>query len=83
MTNKPLRYNLTIELPSPEARETFASWLCNSGEQHYQDWMTYDIDSGEPVTFHYHGIEDETLEKNDPKRYGTFLVDNIIRTNIL
>jgi len=77
---------LTIEFDNQEALDNFASWLCNSGEQHYWNYMEVsesENDGDITVTsFHYHGPEDETKEKNDPSRYGKFMCDNIIRTTI-
>lgn len=32
------------------------------------------------TSFHYHGEEDESRDKSDPKRYGKFMCDNVIRT---
>lgn len=75
---------LTFEFDSPEAREHFATWLCESGEQDYWEWMRVrETESSGPITvlrFHYHGPEDETKAENDPSRYGEFLCDNTIRT---
>ena len=75
---------LTIEFDSPEAARYFALWLCESGEQQYWQCMEV-LEEGEEgnitaTSFHYHGVEDETKAKNDPKRYGKFMCDNIIRT---
>ncbi len=70
---------LTIEFPSQEQLEVFASWLCGSGEQHYWD---YDVGDGEAllVDFHYHGVEKTEYPHDDERRYGPFLADNTIRT---
>ena len=76
--------NLVIEFTNEEAAKHFASWLCESGEQNYWDWMECreQEENGDitAVSFHYHGIEDETKKKTDPKRYGEFMNDNTIRT---
>lgn len=34
-----MKHTLTIEFDNEEAAEHFASWLCESGEQSYWDWM--------------------------------------------
>ena len=75
---------LTLEFSSPEALKHFATWLCESGEQDYWEWMRYREGEEEgPITataFHYHGAEDTAKPVNDPARYGEFLCDNTIRT---
>ena len=74
---------LTIEFDSKEAMEHFATWLCEQGEQDYWNWMEYREEEEEGditvVSFKYHK-EDESFAENDPKRYGEFLEDGIIRT---
>ena len=75
---------LVIEFDSPEAREHFASWLCGAGEQDYWGWMECreQEEKGDitATQFHYHGEEDKSLAVDDPKRYGEFMADGIIRT---
>jgi hypothetical protein len=83
-----MKTKLVIEFDNQAAVEHFAHWLCGSGEQHYWSWMECreseeeEVDSGDitALQFHYHGEEDESLSEDDPKRYGDFLSDNIIRT---
>lgn len=74
---------LTIEFASKEARDCFATWLCRIGEQHYWEWMKKLEEHKEGdvtvVSFKYYK-EDESLPENDPKRYGEFIEDGIIRT---
>jgi hypothetical protein len=83
---KPKETILQIKFANEAAAEHFAHWLCGSGEQQYWDWMEYreeDEDGDITAThfhFHYHGEEDETKAQTDPKRYGEFMCDNIIRT---
>lgn len=76
--------NLIIKFANKKAAHHFASWLCESGEQHYWNWMEYreneKVGNITATEFHYHGEEDETKGKNDPKRYGKFMCDNVIRT---
>lgn len=78
--------DLVIKFPNEEAREYFASWLCNFGEQCYWDWMEAQEDENkENITatkFHYHGEEDKTKETSDPSRYNKFMNDGIIRTTM-
>jgi hypothetical protein len=78
------KVTLKIEFDNEEAMLGFASWLCESGEQSYWNWMEcreQDEDGDiTAVQFHYHGVEDETKAQNDPARYGEFMCDNIIRT---
>lgn len=77
---------LSIKFANKEALDHFASWLCGSGEQQYWDWMeTREQEEDGDITavdFHYHGEEDETKAKNDPQRYGAFMADNTIRTEV-
>jgi gentisate 1,2-dioxygenase len=81
----PQKHKLTFEFDSPEALNHFARWLCGSGEQEYWEWMRCCEDQ-EPtgnitaVRFEYHEIRDKSLPSDDPKRYGEFLGENVIRT---
>ena len=79
--------NVTIEFPTQEHLEDFASWMCNSGEQYYGLWQSAlqpSPPSGRPddrrVAFHYHGVENEEFPVTDARRFGPFLCDNTIRT---
>ena len=76
--------DIVIKFSSKKAADHFASWLCESGEQQYWDWMEYreQEESGNitATSFHYHGEEDESKDQDDPKRYGKFMCDNTIRT---
>ncbi len=80
--------DLIIKFPNKEAADFFASWLCNSGEQNYWEYMTYreeEFPNEKNITaisFHYHGEEDKTKSTTDPLRYGKFMDDGIIRTTI-
>lgn len=78
--------DLVIKFDSKEARRHFALWLCGSGEQHYWDDMrAAEEEHGGNITaihFGYHGPEDETKERSDPARYGEFLCDGVIRTEL-
>ena len=75
---------IKIEFDNAKIAEHFASWLCESGEQQYWDWMEYreQEESGDitATSFHYHGVEDETKAEDDESRYGDFMCDNTIRT---
>lgn len=75
---------LLIQFANQKAAMQFASWLCESGEQSYWEWMRYREDEEEgnitATEFHYHGVEDESKEKTDSTRYKKFMSDNIIRT---
>lgn len=75
---------IQIKFSNDKAAGYFASWLCNSGEQQYWEWMenAEEMEDGDitAVNFHYHGKEDETKATNDPTRYGEFMCDNVIRT---
>jgi hypothetical protein len=56
---------ISIEFDNPEAAGHFATWMCESGEQDYWNWMEYreeDEEEGDitATSFHYHGVEDET-----------------------
>ena len=79
------KIKLTMEFDNQEALEHFASWLCESGEQDYWQWMEVREEEEEEgnitaLEFHYHGPEDETKTQDDPARYRGFLCDNTIRT---
>lgn len=86
MSKKDKTTDITIRFANPRAASHFAEWLCGSGEQQYWNWMEYreQEEDGDitAVSFHYHGEEDETKAENDPKRYGKFMGDNIIRTSV-
>lgn len=73
---------LKIEFASKEALDHFALWLCESGEQHYWDWMEAreEEEDGDitATEFHYHGPENDQFP--DARRYHEFMVDNTIRT---
>ena len=68
---------LKIDFDNEKAREHFALWLCESGEQMYWEWMEYrEQEEAGPITalqFNYHGPK-----KDSP---NGFLPDGIIRTN--
>src|SRR5665213_1327143 len=90
--------NIQIQFANKKVADGFCEWLCNQGEQDYFNAMEYreKEEDGDitVVSFHYHGKEDETKAKNDPKRYllhrvigfmgntkyGGFMEDGIIRT---
>lgn len=64
----------------------FAYWMCDHAEQDYWEWMRCREDEEEgdiTVTrFGYHGPEDTSKAKDDPKRYGEFMCDWTIRTEL-
>ncbi len=75
--------NLVIQFHSKKAREHFATWLCEQGEQNYWDWMSYrEQEETGPitVTFEYHPIVRPDLPEDNARRYGRFLADGVIRT---
>lgn len=76
---------IQIKFANPEAAKHFASWLCESGEQSYWDWMEYREEDEEgditAIDFDYHN-EDISKEKTDSSRYKEFMSDNIIRTTV-
>lgn len=84
MSKKDKTTDIIIRFENPRAASHFAHWLCGSGEQGYWNWMEYREEEEEgditAVEFEYHGEEDKTKARNDPKRYGAFMNDNIIRT---
>lgn len=83
MTDK---IKLAIEFDSREAAEHFGTWLCESGEQSYWEWMRYrEPEEPGPITatqFHYHAGEDTSYPVDDKRRYrkAKFLGDLTIRT---
>lgn len=85
MSNKN-KTKITIEFDNKKSAHHFAVWLCESGEQNYFNWMevSEEEEDGDitATQFHYHGAEDESKAQSDPKRYGKFMCDNIIRTTV-
>jgi hypothetical protein len=85
-SSKPKETIISIKFANEEAAHHFASWLCESGEQQYWDWMECAeerLDGDITATsFHYHGEEDETKDQDDSSRYGEFMCDNTIRTTV-
>lgn len=77
---------VSIKFANEEAADHFSTWLCESGEQSYWDWMECreQEEDGDitAINFHYHGEEDETKAHTDPNRYGKFMSDNTIRTTV-
>jgi len=77
---------ISIKFANEEAAHHFAIWLCESGEQSYWNWQEVREEEEEgnitATNFHYHGEEDQTKARTDPKRYGEFMCDNIIRTTV-
>jgi hypothetical protein len=77
---------ININFANEEVAHHFAIWLCESGEQQYWQWMKVREEEEEgditALEFHYHGEEDQTKAQTDPKRYGKFMCDNIIRTTV-
>lgn len=77
---------IKIKFANSEAAKNFAVWLCESGEQQYWEWMSCveEREEGDitATSFHYHGVEDESLPENNAKRYGEFMCDNTIRTTV-
>lgn len=77
--SNPETVDLTIEFPSQDHLDDFVSWLCHCGEQSY--WDSWHEDEVTPINFHYHGVENTEFPRNDKRRYGPFMADNIIRTS--
>jgi hypothetical protein len=77
---------IQIKFANAKAARHFALWLCEGGEQDYWNWMEVreEEEKGDitAIEFHYHGEEDESKATDDPKRYGEFMCDNIIRTTV-
>ena len=71
---------IKIEFDNPAAAKHFATWLCESGEQDYWQWMEYREQEAEgPITariFDYHN----TKVVNGKEKYGKFMADMTIRT---
>ncbi len=76
---------LEIEFQTQAQLDEFAQWLCNIGEQNY--WQSTeehpDVPDGDAVRFHYHGIEKTEYPRDDARRYGPFMADNVIRTTTI
>jgi hypothetical protein len=77
---------ISIRFANAKAAHHFAVWLCEAGEQDYWQWMEIREEEEEgditAVIFDYHGEEDKTKDETDPKRYGKFMCDDIIRTTV-
>lgn len=72
---------IKIEFDNPAAAEHFATWLCESGEQTYWQWMECredDEDEGDitALSFDYHN----TKVVNGEDKYEEFMADLTIRT---
>lgn len=79
--------DITIKFANQKAAECFATWLCEAGEQDYWEWMKYHEEETEDkditvLKFEYHAILDRSKSDDDPTKYGEFLADNTIRTNL-
>lgn len=70
---------ITIEFPNDKLSNSFAEWLCNSGEQQFMEAVQTDFPS---LRFGYHGPENKQFPTDDPRRYGKFMCDNTIRVEI-
>lgn len=69
---------LTFTFPSEEIKAAFAEYLSDAGGEYA--FMELLADRGlPPVTFGYHGPENEAFPKDDARRYGAFLCDDTIR----
>lgn len=72
---------LKIEFDNEAAAKHFAFWLCESGEDGYQEWMEC-REQEEPegditaLCFHYHGDPEKKTKRKQPP----FMPDNVIRT---
>jgi hypothetical protein len=57
---------LVFNFDNEEAANHFKSWLCESGEQAYWDWMEYREQEGKgPITgtsFNYHVLDGSIIE---------------------
>jgi|CXWL01.1.fsa_nt_gi hypothetical protein len=76
---------LKIEFPSQEALKEFTTWLCESGEQSYWEWMdNQDEERIYKVDFEYHHPQQEQYPQNDPRRFegASFCRDNVILTTL-
>ena len=72
---------IKIEFDNPEAAQHFATWLCESGEQQYWNWMEGREEEEEgPITatsFDYHNTQ---VDEHGEKVYGEFMEDWTIKT---
>lgn len=71
---------LKIEFDNSEAAMHFATWLCESGEQSYWNWMEYrEEEENGPITatsFDYHTIE---VDASGKQTYTGFVKDWTIK----
>jgi len=69
--------DLTIKFDNAEARQHFADWLCEQGEQDYWAWMEVQEQRNDgPITaveFDYHP------QDGRPRCGETFIADGMIR----
>lgn len=76
------KHKLTIEFPTAEAKQIFATWMSDGGgEQNYFDAMESSATSSLHVG--YHGPENKQFDRNDKRRYGKFLCDDTIRVEVI
>lgn len=67
------KHSITMEFDSPELADLFFSWLCNSGEQGFFDFMELYTDKS--LCFDYHN----SREKNGETEYGEFLASGKVQ----
>lgn len=71
---------LRITFPTLEAKQIFAEWLSNSGEQDYCRAM--EKSSTPSLNLSYHP-ENKRYPRNDARRYGKFLANNTIHVEAI
>lgn len=76
MPEKPI--DLTIRFPSRKAMMTFCTWMCDGGGE--QDFMeASEMEDGrKAITRLQYHKEDPAYPKDDKRRYGKFMAENLI-----
>lgn len=75
-------HELKIIFPTKEAKDIFAAWMSDGGgECQYFDAM--EQSKTPSLRIGYHGVEKNEFPRNDARRYGKFMCDNIMRVEVV
>lgn len=66
----------SFKFTNKETKDHFCTWLCESGEQDFFQWMEVQTpDKSYSVKYH---AEDESYGRGDSRRYGPFLGEGVV-----
>lgn len=75
-------HELKIVFPTVEAKQIFATWMCDGGGE--QDYFRSMEESKTPsLRISYHGPENTEFPRDDKRRYGKFLADGTLRVEVV